>query len=226
MASAVDICNLALGHLGDNATVASIDPPEGSAQAEHCARFYPIARDSLLEMHFWNFCMRRVTLAALEATWPEWKYAYAVPSDALNLIAVMPPDANDDYATRFVPTDTPQFAHNISPVIAAGRYSPQPFAVEVKDDGQSVIYTNQEKAMLRYTAYVRDTTKFSPLFTMALSWHLASMLAGPVIKGDAGAAEAKRCTQMAMGYISQAEVSDANQRRNTMEHIVPWTAGR
>lgn len=226
MASAVDICNLALGHLGDNATVASIDPPEGSAQAEHCARFYPIARDSLLEMHFWNFCMRRVTLAALEATWPEWKYAYAVPSDALNLIAIMPPDANDDYATRFVPTDTPQFAHNISPVIAAGRYSPQPFAVEVKDDGQSVIYTNQESAMLRYTAYVRDTTKFSPLFTMALSWHLASMLAGPVIKGDAGAAEAKRCTQMAMGYISQAEVSDANQRRNTMEHIVPWTAGR
>ena len=226
MASEVDICNLALGHLGDNATVTSINPPEGSAQAEHCARFYPIARDSLLEMHFWNFCMRRINLAALEATWPEWKYAYAVPNDALNIIAVMPPDANDDYATRFVPTDTPQFAHNISPVIAAGRYSPQPFTVEVLADGNHVLYTNQEKAMLRYTAYVRDTTVFSPLFTMALSWHLASMLAGPIIKGDAGAAEAKRCTQMAMGYVSQAEVSDANQRRNTMEHIVPWTAGR
>lgn len=226
MASEVDICNLALGHLGDNATVTSINPPEGSAQAEHCARFYPIARDSLLEMHFWNFCMRRINLASLEATWPEWKYAYAVPNDALNLIAVMPPDANDDYATRFVPTDTPQYAHNISPVIAAGRYSPQPFAVEVLADGQHVLYTNQEKAMLRYTAYVRDTTVFSPLFTMALSWHLASMLAGPIIKGDAGAAEAKRCTQMAMGYVSQAEVSDSNQRRNTMEHIVPWTAGR
>lgn len=51
MASEVDICNLALARLGDNATVASIDPPEGSAQAEHCARFYAIARDSLLEMH-------------------------------------------------------------------------------------------------------------------------------------------------------------------------------
>ena len=48
MPSEVDICNLALGHLGDSATVATIDPPEGSAQAEHCARFYPIARDARL----------------------------------------------------------------------------------------------------------------------------------------------------------------------------------
>lgn len=226
MASEVDICNLALGHLGDNATVASIRPPEGSAQAEHCARFYPIARDSLLEMHFWNFAMRRINLAPLEATWPEWKYGYALPNDVLNVIAVMPPDANDDYASRFVPSDTPQFAHNYSPVIAAGRYTPQPYTIEVLADGQHILYTNQEDAMLRYTAYVSDTTVFSPLFTMALSWHLASMLAGPIIKGDQGAAEAKRCTQMAMGYISQAEASDANQRRITLEHIVPWTSGR
>lgn len=226
MASEVDICNLALGHLGDNATVASIRPPEGSAQAEHCARFYPIARDSLLEMHFWNFAMRRINLAPLEATWPEWKYGYALPNDVLNVIAVMPPDANDDYASRFFPSDTPQFAHNYSPVIAAGRYTPQPYTIEVLADGQHILYTNQENAMLRYTAYVSDTTVFSPLFTMALSWHLASMLAGPIIKGDQGAAEAKRCTQMAMGYISQAEASDANQRRITLEHIVPWTSGR
>ena len=51
MASVVDICNQALSHLGDSATVASIDPPEGSAQAEHCARFYPAALAALLEMH-------------------------------------------------------------------------------------------------------------------------------------------------------------------------------
>ena len=59
MASDVEICNLALSHLGDTATVASIDPPEGSAQAEHCARFYPIARDALLEKHDWSWATRR-----------------------------------------------------------------------------------------------------------------------------------------------------------------------
>ena len=63
MASEVEICNLALSHLGDTATVASSDPPEGSAQAEHCARFYPIARDALLEMQNWKFATRRATLA-------------------------------------------------------------------------------------------------------------------------------------------------------------------
>jgi hypothetical protein len=226
MASEIDICNLALGHLGDNATVSSIFPPEGSAQAEHCARFYPIARDALLEMHNWNFSMRRINLAELTNNWPEWKYAYALPADAINIIAVMPPDAHDDYATRFLPTDTPSFAHNYSPMISAGRYSPQDFTVEVGDDGNHILYTNQEKAMLRYTMYVTDTTSYSPLFVMALSWQLAAMLAGPILKGDAGSAEAKRCTQMAMGYVSSAKTSDSNQRRNSIEHIVPWTSGR
>jgi hypothetical protein len=226
MASEVDICNLALGHLGDNATVSSISPPEGSAQAEHCARFYPIARDALLEMHNWNFTMRRVNLAEVENTWPEWQHAYALPGDSINIIAVMPPDAYNDYSTKFVPTDTPNFAHNYSPMITAGRYVPQPFSVEIQADGNHVLYTDQEKAMLRYTAYVTDTTSYSPLFVMTLSWQLAAMLAGPIIKGDAGSAEAKRCTQMAMGYLSQAEVADSNQRRNTIEHIVPWTSGR
>jgi hypothetical protein len=226
MASEVDICNLALGHLGDNATVSSISPPEGSAQSEHCARFYPIARDALLEMHNWNFTMRRVNLPQVTSAWPEWKYAYALPADCISAVAVMPPDANNDYSTKFVPTDTPSFAHNYSPMISAGRYVPQPFSIEVQSDGNHILYTDVEKAMLRYTAYVTDTTSFSPLFVMTLSWQLASMLAGPIIKGDAGSAEAKRCTQMAMGYLSQAEVQDSNQRRNTIEHIVPWTSGR
>lgn len=226
MASEVDICNLALAHLGDNATVSSINPPEGSAQAEHCARFYPIARDSLLEMHFWNFSMKRAILAQVSNIWPEWQYAYAMPADCLNAISVIPPDAHDDYATKFVPTDTPFWAHNFSPVVAAGRYVPQPFTIEMDSAGNDIILTNQEEARLRYTYYVTDTTKFSPLFTVTLSHMLASYLAGPIIKGDAGAAESKRQMAIATAYLGQAETSDANQRKINVEHIVPWTSGR
>jgi len=226
MPSEVDICNLALGHIGDNATVSSINPPEGSAQAEHCQRFYPIARDSLLEMHFWNFAMKRATLAQVSNPWPEWRYAYAMPADALNPISILPPDAYDDYATKFVPTDTPLFAHNYSPVIAAGRYVPQPYSVEMDANGNEIILTNQENAALRYTYFVTDTTKFSPLFTITLSWHLASMLAGPVIKGDQGAAEAKRCVAMTTLYLGKAMEADSNARKIKPEQIVPWIAGR
>lgn len=226
MASAVDICNLALGHLGDAATVASIDPPEGSAQAEHCARFYPIARDSLLEMHNWSFAMRRIALSQLTNNTNQWLYRYALPPDFLCSVSIIPPDASDDYATRVVPSDSPPWAHNYSPSVAAGQYVPQPYTVETLQDGTQVIYTNVENAVLRYTALITDTAMFSPLFVMTLSWHLASMLAGPVIKGDAGAAEAKRCASMMASFLAQASSSDSNDRSIKVEHIVPWTAGR
>lgn len=226
MASVVDICNLALSHLGDTATLSSIDPPEGSAQAQHCHTFYPMARDSLLELHYWNFSMRRVALASTDAPYPMWQYGYLVPSDAINIISVLPPDVADDYSVKFVPTDAPLFAHNYSPMIQTGRYIPQPFTLETKADGSQVLYTNQPNAVLRYTAHVEDSTLFSPLFTLTLTWHLASMLAGPLIKGDAGAAEARRCAQMMATYLKEAQQSDAAQRSIKPEHVVPWTSGR
>lgn len=222
MASEVDICNLALGHIGDAATVSSIIPPEGSAQAEHCARFYPIARDALLEMHAWGFATKRVNLASLGSGWPEWQYAYACPNDAVNLLAVLPQTATDDYSVGM----TYMFSQTGDPIAAGGIYQPQPYNYESLDDGTIVIYTNQENAMLRYTSLVTDTTVFSPLFIVTLSWLLASYLAGPVIKGDAGAAEAKRCLGMATGMLSKATVSDANQRRTTIAQNTPWMTGR
>jgi len=226
MASVVDICNLALAHLGDNATIASIDPPEGSAQAEHCQRFYPIARDTLLEMHSWSFATKRAYGAEVENTWPMWQYAYTMPGDAHDIIAVLPPKARDDYSTTFTPENYPDFYTNYSPSVAAGQYVPQKFAVEVAADGSEIILTNQKQAVLRYHAKITDATKFSPLFTITLSWHLASMLAGPVIKGDQGAAEGKRCIAMTTLYLGKAMEADSNARKIKPEQIVPWIAGR
>lgn len=226
MASVVDICNLALAHLGDNATIASIDPPEGSAQAEHCQRFFPIARDTLLEMHSWSFSTRRAYGAEVANDWPMWQYAYAMPADASDIIAVLPPEARDDYSTTFTPETYPDFYTNYSPSVAAGQYVPQKFAVETAADGSEIILTNQHQAVFRYHAKITDSTKFSPLFTITLSWHLASMLAGPVIKGDQGAAEAKRCVTMMNLYLGKAMEADSNARKIKPEHIVSWIAGR
>lgn len=226
MSSEVDICNLALGHLGDNATVASLDPPEGSAQAEHCARFYPIARDSLLEMHPWGFATKRAKLALLSSAWPEWEYCYAQPNDALNLLVIMPPDATNDYTEFFGNPNSYGVTSNYAPVVSAGGYVTQPFSSEALDDETNVIYTDQKDAVLRYTSRVTDTTKFSPLFVTVLSWHLASMLAGPIIKGDAGAAEAKRCIAMMASFMEKAIESDSNQRKASVQHVVTWVAGR
>lgn len=216
MASEVNICNLALAHLGDSATVASLDPPEGSPQSEHCARFYPIARDSLLEMHAWGFATRRKQLAQIENTWPEWLYAYALPADAVNILAILPVDATDDNNIRFPDSN----------LVDNGGYMPQPFICEAGENGTGILFTNVPNAVLRYTAIVTDPTEFSPLFTVALSWHLASFLAGPILKGDAGAAESKRCVATMQSFLSQAKMSDANQRRLNVQHTVGWMRER
>ena len=222
MATEVDICNLALAHLGDDATIASLNPPEGSAQAEKAARFYPIARDTMLEMHTWNFASKRGNLALSTNTLDQWEYAYVAPADMMSPVAIISPSAQNDYATRMSAGDTlGGITSNYAPTIVAGQYSPQQFAVE-----GSFIYTNQENAMLRYQAKITDPSEFSSLFVITLAWHLASMLAGPIIKGDQGMAEAKRCTQMMTGYLTTAKQQDNLHRDITVEHIVPWTSGR
>lgn len=208
MASEVDICNVALTHLGDSATVASLDPPEGSAQAEHCARFYPIARDAMLSMHPWSFATRRHKLAQLVDAPPGWTYAYTLPTDALDIFAVLGPGEIDPGSTPYAST----LQH--------------PYTREVNDSGNQVLYCHVDNAVARYSVRVEDTTRFPPLFVTALSWHLAAMLAGPIIKGDAGMAEAKRCEQMMLMFLGQARSIDSNQHHKTMHHTPDWVAAR
>lgn len=227
MATEVDICNLALAHLGNAATVASINPPEGSAEADHCARFYPLARDTLLEMHAWGFALKRVALAQVANAASEWLYAYAAPNDAVNLLEVLPPDATDDINAQ-VPFPSDSYGLSAIQVynpVTIG-YTTQPYSSEIDANGNQIILTNQEQAVLRYTALITDTSLFSPLFTMTLSWHLAAMLAGPVLKGESGISETERATKMMAAMLSQAKNSDANQRRVTPHVATPWIAGR
>lgn len=166
MASAVDICNLALGLLGDDATVSNISPPEGSAQAEHCQRFYPIARDAVISLVEPHFAIKRANLAQLSLISPNeqpgvWTYAYAYPN-CIRVLSVGLPEAT------LVDSDR------------------QEWDSEALNDGSVVIYSNVEQATVRVIARITDTTKFGPLMTAAVARLLASYLAGPVIKGLEG----------------------------------------
>lgn len=155
-----------------------------------------------------------------------WRYAYAIPSNALSILAVLPKEAMDDYSQRACTPDFAPWPAGYFPPPVAAIYTPQPYSIEVDSTGKQIILTNVCDAVARYTFDVSDTTKFSGLFTLALSWFLSSMLAGPLLKGDAGAAESKRCLQMFEVFRSQAESSDANQR-NIKPHIATsWIVNR
>lgn len=185
MSSEVTICNLALSHVGHKASVASIDPPEASVEAQLCAQFYPIARNRTLEAFDWSFSRVRVSLTPLVNTNPTWQFAYARPSDAVRILRLLPPESYDDSFE-------------------------QDFTEESLVDGTRVIYSNMEQAVGVYTRLVTDPAKYSPLFITAMGFMLGSYIAGPLIKGREGRSVAKELLQLAMGEMSQAKASNAN----------------
>lgn len=221
MSSEVEICNLALSHLGDSATVASINPPEGSAQAEHCQRWYPVARDAVLELHDWGFATVRATLAELTNNWAQWQHTYAQPADCLKMLEILDPTATNDFSVAF-----PVNCYETASASRGASYTPQPFTTESDAAGNKIILTNQPGAIARYTRFITDTSKFSPLFRDTLAWYLAHYLAGPVLKGETGIAAGKAALQMAMGLLPQAKIASAQQQRQDLAHSVPWLAGR
>lgn len=80
-----EICNLALGRIG-NFRITSIDET-GSAEAEHCRRFFEITRQSLLRDFDWNFATEETELSAIaDGEAFDYDYAYALPADYLQAI--------------------------------------------------------------------------------------------------------------------------------------------
>jgi len=155
MASAVDICNLALGHIGNKAEVTAIVPPDGSAEAAQCGKFYPIARDECLSEFDWGFAKRRQVLAQISGTAPSgWEYWYTVPNPYL-----------------------------VSRHLVVEEYdTPVQFSTESHETHGTIILANTNNAELWYTAIITDTTKYPPLFIHALSWLLASYLSLPLTR--------------------------------------------
>lgn len=198
MSSEIDICNLALARLGDRANVASIDPPEGSAQADHCAQFYPLARDIALEHRAWSFnTFRKVEAAFLETPQPGWNYAYAMPNDALKILAVVQPFVTEWWANPS-----------------------SPFRLEMDEaSGTQLILADQPEVAIVYQKRVTDATMFPPQFVSALAWLLASYLAGPVVKGDAGRKAAQACYNAWIAEAAQASVINANQGQKRSQYI-------
>ena len=224
MASDIDICIASVAHIGEDANIASIDPPEDSAYAEYCARFYPQARDTLLAMHDFDFNTREVDGVSVTPENEAWQYAYAWPNNALNVFAVLPRDATNNYAVTYA---TPGLGHYTESLFASPPQSPTvDFESGTLSTGARVVYTNQPNAKLRCAVRVTDAGLFSPLFTEALGYFLASYLAGPVIKGSEGRLVAKEMRAIAFAMFGTATSRDAGQQQRTDAHVPTWIRNR
>lgn len=142
MASVVDICNLALSHLGANQSVEQVFPtPEQSTEARTCHLHYQPALDAILAEHDWGFARVTRTLALAGTAPGDWTYSYAYPSDCIAAREIV----NETKASTIRAPDKIPFDLGYDT------------ATKVR-----VIYTDQAEAVLRYTVTLSNTTRFTP----------------------------------------------------------------
>ena len=196
MATSVDICNLALSHLGEDQTIASLDPPDRSVVAGHCARFYPIARRLALSLEYsFSFAEKRLALNEVTNDSDEWLFKYAIPSDMLK-------------------------ARRILTMTTDGRMNPETGFSAYNIVGQH-LYTNVENAVLVYTFDQLETLYFSPAFVTGLAMLLTGYLAGPIIKGKTGAEVGRYWIDVGTSALNTAAASEANSSSAQTSEFTP-----
>lgn len=168
----VDICNLALGRVGVDRTIVSLD--EQSKEARNCRRFYPLARDEVLEKVVWPFTVRIQSLAPLTAgsLLPGWGYQFQAPSDMLQALEVAPDSDVTSLAGYYTDCCGPW---------APARGARHAFRKAQSADGTATaILCNMATPWLVYSARVTDTAQYSTLCASAIADRLAMELAMPM----------------------------------------------
>lgn len=186
--SAVAICNTALAHLGHAARITSVSPPDGSREADLCAQLYPEALSALYESDYpWSWTVRTALLVpVLGEDVAAWRFAYLRPLDARTVFQVAPEGAVTSYRS-------------------------DPYAIEKGSSGDLLIRADTPEAWARFTVSESNTALFSASFRFALSLLLASLLAGPLVKGAAAIRVAEALNRRAVQAVAAARAHDANR---------------
>ena len=159
MTTKTEIANLSISHLGIGQTIQNLDT-ETSQEAKVARRFYDFARRTTLVAINWPFATEFQALGLIEEEpTNEWNYSYRYPSQCLKIRRIL----------SGVRSDT------LSSLV--------PYRI-VKDDTFKLIYTDQEEAEAEITKDVETTSFFSPDYTLALSYLLATYIAPSVTRGD------------------------------------------
>jgi hypothetical protein len=144
VASKVDICNMALDHLG-KPPIASLT--EGSVEAQTCLRQYDIARRGCLIRSPWTFARRQRALSIREDNPIErmWTVRHDLPNDSLKL-------------------------HRIDEGWTDPRLNspPQPYYLEA-----GTVYSHMPNAVAYYTFDSNEVLVWSTLFDDAVALALA-----------------------------------------------------
>jgi len=198
--SEAQICNLALAHCKQTkTTISNLDTDDGHT-AVQCRIHYDVARQFVLTDHNWNFATRRIILTDISSdpmSPSTWGYRYDYPSNCLKIQEI----------ERLLKTNTPT-----------------PYVIEQEDSGDGLsILTDQETARAIFTVDVTTTALFSPGFTTALGWYLASELA-PALTGSEAIQEA--AITVYRNAVAAAQAVDSGEGEADPALDSPWERAR
>lgn len=185
--SKIEICNIALSHLGSE-RVTTLTGGTLTEPARLCNIMYDPSRQYVLQDHEWGFATILAYLSTIDTTSTGYEYTYQYPNGCLQ--------AREIY----------QDSEGEKPIDFEIRANP---ALVTRH-----ILTDQDDAILVYTGDITNTNMFSPAFVMALTYHLASLLAIPISKKTS---MRDKMIQYYTVYMEKAKLLDALQMKYSVQ---------
>lgn len=236
MANQLNIANRSLLAVGARAQISSLNPSDGSVEADAVSQLWQSTFEQLARTAQWGCIRKQVTLSLLQAAsgTPEnvtgstlpfpptpWMYAYAYPSDCLAVRFVMPS----------LPVQTGGSVPATTVNNAAGAWLPSggqiPYAIGVEytvnNSPYKVIYTNQSQAQIVYTVNEANPAIWDSLFEQAMVASLAAFLV-PALNLNFPLMQIQ--IKNAENCIRIARAVDGNEGVTTMDHLPDWMRAR
>lgn len=200
MSGKVQICNEALQNIGAR-YITSLE--EDTKEAIECSLRFDSARRALLEMHPWNFAMKRVALNAnLSAPAFNYSYEFNLPSDFLWLYMTKEEEVHQTPAAA-----TYDFSTHIANV---------PYTTMVdkyRIEGRKLV-SNSSDVSIIYVADIEDTEQFSATFTQLLARYLGGLIAYKVV-----GSQSERESQLAIFKQELAEYQSIDSQQGVMDIV-------
>lgn len=189
--SQAQICNIALGRVGCQQFINSLD--DVSAEAWTCKNFYDTVLDRVLQDFPWPFARKIVNLQDVGSPIAPWAYRYRYPNDCLQMKRVFPDGG------------TPRFG-----VASKSLGVPCQVINDDASDAQAIL-CDYPSVLIEYTAKVTNLSLYSPSFVNAFAWAMASEIATP-LSADPKYAQAANATYQRVLAEAGALACSENQQ--------------